>query len=447
MKKGIHNIYNENFFLSSKDLSSQISLRSEMAQEIISRKPNFMEKWALVIFLLIIMLLVAATWFIHYPDIIETHATLTAADAPKEIIPLQEGRLVKLFTQNGQKVNKNEVLGWIESIADHAEVIELSKEVDRSIFLLNTKGATTVSSLFSKRFYNLGEIQASYQSFTTALQLFNDYNYNGFYTKKRNLLRQDVKTIEQTNTTIQNQKKFAEQDIQLASETYDMNSVLFDQKVLSKEEYRTEKSKYINREMAIPQLEAALLSNESQKRDKIKEIDQIGHDMAQELVAFQQAVQSFKSTIDDWKKKFLIQSPVGGKVFFIIPLQENQFLQPGKLIGYINPDNNHFYSETYLPQDNFGKLDTGLMVQLRFNAYPYQEVGFVEGKLDYISNVASDSGFLATISFDKGLITNNNKVIPYKSGLKAQALIITKDMRLLQRFWYNINKSESIGSK
>jgi HlyD family secretion protein len=128
-------------------------------------------------------------------------------------------------------------------------------------------------------------------------------------------------------------------------------------------------------------------------------------------------------------------------------LQENQFLKQGKLIGFITPDDSHFYAETYLPQNNLGKIDTGMKVQLRLAAYPYQECGFVQGTLNYVSNVPSDSGFLATIRLDNGLITTNNKSIFYRNGLKAQALVITKNMRLLDRLYYNIIKSTSSGDK
>jgi HlyD family secretion protein len=37
-----------------------------------------------------------------------------------------------------------------------------------------------------------------------------------------------------------------------------------------------------------------------------------------------------------------------------------------------------------------------------------------------------------------------NKKLPYKNGLKAQAVIITKDMRLLERLYYNIVKASSL---
>ena len=428
-------------------LANSINLRSEMAQEIISRKPDFMEKWALLIFMGILLLAVAATWFIKYPDIVEASATLTAFNAPKEIVTLQEGRLTKLLVHNNENVTKNQVLGWIESTASHEEILELSAQLDSSISLLNTGQGEKVGLLLQKRFTDLGEIQQEYQTFIAALQLFNDYSADGFSIRKKAMLQSDIRALDSAGRVIQNQKALTEQDIKLTEETYNMNKKLYDEKVISPDELRTEKSKVINKQMAIPQLEASLLSSEAQKRDKLKELSQVDHDIAQAQLTFQQALQSLKSSVNDWKKKFILQAPVDGKVVFIIPLQENQFLQQGKLVGYINPDDSHFYVEINLPQSNFGKIDTGLQVQLRFDAYPYQEVGFVGGTLSYVSNIPSDSGFLANVRLDRGLVTNDGKSIPYKSGLKAQAIIITRNMRLLQRLWFGINKSTSVGSK
>jgi len=438
---------NEEAFLTDKRLHGSISQRSEGAQEIISRKPDFIEKWALFLFMGFLFLLLAATWFIRYPDIIEARATLTAANAPKEIVIRQEGRLIKLFVHNNEKVRKNDIIGWIESTADHEEVLELSRQLDSSITGLSSGQIKKAATLFKKHWNNLGEVQQGYREFIKALQLFNDYMINGFYLRKKHMLEGDIHSIENTRRTIQDQKALFEQDLTLAKESYNMNKTLFDKKALTQEEFRAEESKLVNKQMAIPQFEASLLSNESQLRDKLNELDQLNHDIAQQEAIFQQALQSLKSLVDDWKKKYIIQSPLDGKITFIIPLQENQFLQQGRVVGYTNPNDSHFYAETSLPQNNFGKIDTGLKVQLRFDAYPYQEVGFVNGTLNYVSNVASDSGFLATVKLDEGLVTNNNKKISYKSGLTAQAIIITRDMRLLERLYYNMVRSASMGHR
>ncbi len=90
-------------------ISSSVNKRSEIAEEIIADKAGFIERWALLIFLGILVFLLALSWFIKYPDFIETRASLTTANAPKEIVPRQEGRLVKLFVRDNEKV-KGEML-------------------------------------------------------------------------------------------------------------------------------------------------------------------------------------------------------------------------------------------------------------------------------------------------------------------------------------------------
>jgi len=432
---------------SSERRPKNFELRSELTQEIISKKPDFIERGALYVFLLILLILLSITWFVKYPDTIMVRIVLTSDNAPKEIIPHQDGRLLKLFIKNDDRVFKNEILGWIESTADNNSVLQLSTQVDSSVALLDSGRFESISPIFNKTFNSLGEVQQGYATFTTALQLFNDYSHAGFFIRKKSLLKNDIETLNRSNNVILKQKSLAEQDLALAEESYNMDKILFDQKVLSKEDLRSEKSKFLNKQMTITQLDASLLSNETQVESKEKEIEQLDHDIAQQLTIFREALHNLKSLINDWKKRFILQSPIDGRAAFIVQLQENQFVQSGKVLGYINPEDNHFFGETILPQANFGKIETNLPVQLRFDAYPYEEAGYVSGTISYISRVPSDSGFLARIRLDHGLTTNNNKQLAYKTGLKANGVIITKNMRLLERFYYSIIRSTSPGNK
>ena len=426
-------------------ITKRFQARSEAAQEIISHQPGFLEKWALLLFLCILFILIGGTWFIRYPDIIEAHGKLTSDNAPKEIIPLQSGRLIKLFVKNGTQIKKGEMIAWLESTANTGELLSLSAKLDSSLLFLSEGKSENVSALFQNKYQNLGEIQGLYQTFNTTLQQYNDYLVNGFYVRKKATLLSDMTTLQQMNDAIEKQKILMKQDEDSSHKTLAMNKILLDQKVISQEEYRQERSKYLNKQMAIPQINQTILSNQNQQRNKLQDLDQLNHDILQQKLIFEQALQTLKSNIEDWKRKYIIQSPIDGTVFFTLPLQTNKFIEQGKLLGYINPPDSKFYAEVSLPQNNLGKIDTGMQVQLRFDAYPYQELGFVKGKLDYISSVASDSGFLATVRLQNGLETNMHKYIQYKNGLRAQALIITKDMRLLERMYYSVVKSISPG--
>jgi len=433
--------------LALKRLNIHVDRRSELIQEIISTQPSFIEKWALAVFLGIFLVLLTASWFIRYPDIIPVRGVLNAVKGPKEIIVGESGRLEKLFVHNGEAVHRGELLGWIESSADHKDVIELSKRLDSGVVWLNNGQTENVSALFNRNYSDLGEIQPNYQQFIAGWQQFNDYLVDGFYQRKKSGLQNDLGLLETSRQTYESQKQLTQEDIKLAGDSYKMNKALYDEKVLSKEEFREATSKFVNKQMTQQQLNTNLLSNEALRQDKMRDLDQLEHDLSKQKLIFQESLMSLKSFVDDWKRKYLLRSPVDGSVFFIIPLQESRFLDKGKLLGYIVPDDNHYFLETVLAQANFGKVDTGLTVQVRFDAYPYQEAGFVQGKVAYISNIASDSGFLATVSLDEGLLTNNHKTLPYKNGLRADVLIITRNMRLLERLFYNTIKLSTPGNK
>lgn len=424
--------------------NEQTASRSDAAEEIVSRKPDFLERWALLFFLGILLLLLGSTWFIRYPDVIEASATLTATNAPKEIIPRQAGRLVKLLVKQDDVLKKGQAIAWLESNASHIEVLSLSEQLDSSLQLLHKQQPDGLSRVLTHQYNNLGELQSNYQQFVVAWQQFDDYLINGFYNRKKQMLQQDIVTLHQMKATVNQQAKITEQDVRLSEESFQMNEYLYNEKIISKEEYRNQRSKLLSKQAALPQLSASKISNEAQRREKQKEIYQLEHDIAQQRSTFEQALGTLKSAVNEWMRGYILQSPVDGKIVFTVPLQEARFVQQGKLLGYVIPDNASYFAELTLPQNNFGKISKGLNVQLRFNAYPYQEFGFVRGRLDHISGIPSDSGFLATVRFDKGLTTNYGQRIQYKNGLKAQAIVITRNMRLMQRIYYNIVKATSV---
>ena len=75
---------------------------------------------------------------------------------------------------------------------------------------------------------------------------------------------------------------------------------------------------------------------------------------------------------------------------------------------------------------------------MKFQSYPFQEYGSVMGKIDFINHMPSENGYLAKVILINGLTTTYRKQIQYRDGLLANAEIVTKDMRLLERFYYNI---------
>ena len=410
--------------------------RSEDLDEIIASRPGFYERWALWGFLVVLAVLASVASLIHYPDIVQAGASLTATNAPKELVPRSGGRLVRLLAHNDDLVTQGSAIGWLESTADHEAVLGLDTLLDNCLHLLAAGRTERASVLLRQPFGNLGELQTAYQQ-------FNDYLVNGYYIRRKAGLVRDLDYLQRAHKVLEDQEQLTRKDLKLSQEAYDANSSLYQEKVISRQDMRDQESKLVSKQLTLPQITSSMLTNETGQMDKQRDIEELEHSISQQKVIFQEAAQTLKSLTEDWMRKYVLAAPVSGRVVFIVPLQVDQYVQEGKVLGFVDPLNSHYYAQVNLGQANLGKVAVGQRVQLRFDAYPYQEFGYLEGRLQYISKVPSDSGFLANIELTHGLRTQYGNAIQYKNGLRASALIVTRDTRLGQRFYYSIVKATS----
>ncbi len=415
-------------------------LRSEVVREIVSNKPGFLIRWGNLFFLVILAMIIIACWFIRYPDIIRANAKLTSINAPKPVVCLQHGKLIKLSVRENQDVLPGQVIGFIESTADHNEVIKLGQVLDAfrqhsdSVFL------NKLVNNFENNFSKLGELQPFYQSFIQALLSYQNFLPGAFYDKKQLLLKREVNNLNKLHLILVEQKTLQERDLKIAQKTFDANESLNKGRVISDFDYRLEQSKLIGKQQFLPQINSAIINNEGQMTAKEKEILDLNATINQQLSIFKQALSTFRSQVDDWKRKYILSAPIQGKVEFSSFIQVNQDLQANQIICFINPETSQYFAEIEIPQINFGKAAIGQPVLLKFPSYPFQEYGFVKGTIEFISHIPTEKGYMAKIELTNGLITTNNKHVQYREGLLANAEIITRDMRLLERFYYDILK-------
>lgn len=416
--------------------------RGEAVQEFISRKPGFLIQYGTILFLCILIVIITACWFIKYPDVISAAAKLKSINAPKPVINKMQGKLMKLSVKENDAVKENEIIGYMESVGKPSEVLRLEAALDTiNAFVSEDKAGLLPAYITSLEFRNLGELQQAYQAFMQAYITYKDYINNGFYERKRNMLSNDLNDLSRLHANLSNQKYIQQQDETLAVKTYEMNEKLLNEKVISLKEFRDEKSKLLNKSLSVPQVNATIISNETQQNEKKKEILELDNQAAQQQAVFMQALNTLKNEVADWKRDYLLIAPVTGKVCFSEFIQEKEELKANQTVCYINPVNTTSYAEVFIPQSNFGKARIGERVLLKFQAYPFEQYGNVEGIVSFISPVATDSCYAAKVDLPKGLTTHFGKEIQYRDGLLSSAEIITENMRLLQRLYYDIYKN------
>lgn len=413
---------------------------TEEIHDIITKKPSWLLRWGITLFFTILLSIVLLSVLIRYPDIVKTQLKINSANSPKPVVTKVSGNLVKILTAENQMVDNNQALAYMESTANHDQVLRLLQE------LKNLQKQLFKGHLYQLKFINkphnleLGELQSSYQSFYLSYLTYKSSIADGLYLKKKLILQEDLSIILLQKNQLLSQKALHEKDFDLAKQEYAMHQKLAEEKVEPLMEFRREESKFLAKEFPLRQTESALLANHSSYLAKKKEIMELENQINEEKSKFIQVLNSLISEIEAWKNNYVLSASLSGKVAFAGVVQENQFLNVNQEVFFINPGNVDFFGEMAIPQYNMGKVKEGQEVLVKLKSYPYEEFGMMRGKIESIAEIPyQDSIFISRVVFSKENLSSEKK-IRLKNGMYADAEIITEDVSLLGRLSRNIIK-------
>ncbi len=408
---------------------------SEDIQDIISKPPSWLVRWGLTLFFSLFVGIFILMNFITYPDIIHASFRLTSEASPKSIHTKIEARLTKLHVKNEQNVKQNQILGFLESNTLHSEGLALADALDSL-----AKDDFYISKISGLDYKNLGELQGRFQTFKTAYLQYISFLSGGFFLQKKALLLQDLEHLKLLEKNLLAQKEIQQKDFEYAQKEFLIHEKLYKDKVIAPLEYNREENKLLNKKMPLQQMESNLIQNQTSQISKQKEILELEKNISEQKSIFTEALKTLQNAISEWKQKYVLIAPIDGKLHFSTFLQEKQYLKTAQELFWISTQNQEQYGELHIPQNNFGKIKTGLQVNIKFSAYPFQEFGMVKGKIDFISEIPQDSIFLAKVSLANGLQTNYKKTLSYRAGMKATAEIITAKNSLIDKIFYQWRK-------
>jgi multidrug resistance efflux pump len=423
------------------DKGSEVRHTEDM-QDIITSVPSWLLRWGITLFFSVLVMLLSLSAFIRYPDIVKTQLKITSPDMPKQVVPKITGKLVKLLVNNNDEVKAGQALAYIESTASHEKVLLMINRLKQMQKQLN------LNVVINKTFFNnadnneLGELQASYQSFSQSYLTYKSSVEDGFLLKKRAYLQKDVSALNRQAIQLQSEKALQQRDFKLAEEEYGMHKKLEQQKVETPAELRQQESKYLSRKAPILQTDAALISASTNSLAKKKEIMELDNQVLEEKAKFSQALNSLISEAEDWRAKYVLSASQAGRVTYAGIIQEDQVVNIGQDVFYVNAGNEQFFGEMNIPQDNLGKVKEGQEVLIKLKSYPFEEYGMLRGRISYLADVPyRDSIFISKVTLSSKMSSDLKKPVHLKQGMMADAEIITQDATILQRLTRNVIKA------
>lgn len=416
----------------------EIELRSEEVQDILTRVPHWMIRWGNVLILIIIGLVFLFSWFIKYPDIVQTEIVITTQIPPEKLIAKTSGRIEKILIEDRQKVSEKTPLAIIENPANYKDVFFLKTIVD-TIKVNNTNFEFPLEKL---PVLNLGIIESAYSLF--------EKDYLAYKLNKDlepyqiDITAQSLETAQQNERLklLIEQKEIGQRELQYKKKELERNKNLHEKGVISTQEWEQKNVEYLQQEKNINSLNSQI----SQLRSSLNDLNRSKrtttvNQSRDDINLLRNVILSFnqlKKAITEWELTYVLRSSISGKASFMQIWVENQTINTGEDTFVIIPQTkSDFLGKIKAPALNSGKIKTGQEVNIRLANYPDREFGIIRGKIKSISLTPDkDNNLLIDVTLPNGLETSYKKKILFQQEMSGTADIITEDLRLIERLLY-----------
>ncbi len=404
-------------------------------EAIIGHPPGWSLRWGMTVLFLSMVLLIGISWFVSYPDIVEARAVLTTENPPIRLIAGASAKIISLKKDNGDRVNKGELLGILDNPAKAEDVYVLEKIVSG----LSENDASTYLSINLPDNLKLGSLQNEY---ARLVRNFEDLQYylsqNTNYLKINNL-RSQISEILSMDESLGKQVSIFEDELALYQKNVQRDSILYAQNSLSELEYEQSQSSYLLMKRQLESLRSGSAKNRleiQQLQAQIIDLQQLQSDAQNDrLLAIRNDIQRLKGEIDTWKKTWLLIAPISGEIALTHTWSEQQFVNAGEEIMTVVPQESAgaIIAKATLTGTNAGKIKEGMEAHLRLDGFPYQEFGLLNGMVGMIALVPSQDGIEIEIKLPENLVTSYNEPIPFRQEMEGTARIVTEERNLLLR--------------
>ncbi|WP_142687964.1 HlyD family secretion protein [Chitinophaga polysaccharea] len=424
-----------------KDIIDTIHLHSEGVQDILTQPPHWMVRWGNTTIFFILLLILLMSYLIKYPEFVPSTVIISSQNPPEKLEARTNTRVTEIFVEDHQAVSRNQVLMVLQSTADYRDVIALRRIIDS----LDNRNLAHFPLGEAARF-KLGDIQLDYNAFAKALteeQLYARLQpYSPDYAAASRSLAESRSRIR----TLEQQRSLEQTKYELSKREFDRYQELFKERVVSASELNQEKMKFLQAEqnleninITISQLQEGILGIEKTRSGVTINAEKDKINLTSQTI---QLFEQLRKSLNAWEQNYLLVSAVDGVVSFQQFLGRNQFVKAGDILMSVMPnDRDMLIGRLQIPATNSGKVKEGQKVLLKLDNYPYQEFGMVEGRVKNMANSPDkDGNYYVNVILPNGLQTSFHKTLPFDKELKGNAEVVTQDLRLVERFFYQMRK-------
>ncbi len=404
----------------------------EEIRDILGMPPTWLARWGTLVILLTLFVVLALGLTFYYPEKMEAEILLTTAHPPVPLIAQTDGYL-KIWVEEGDTVEQGAFLGMISSTARLEDIIALEEDLKK----LQAFDKTALYEYEPQKYLRLGELQADYRAF---LRLFQEFSFDQseYDSEKTRRLKSRLKRYLSKRRKLEDELQAAIDRREHLQKQLDQWQQRYEGQVSDLEKVQAAREALIEQDMSIAELEDNLFAL-SQNVDKLKAAivaseDKNGGDIGKYQVLLQ-GIAELDNQLQAWKNKYLLVAPEAGVISFYNLRPESRYVYAGDRIMALVPkdQNDELVGEILLPVAGSGKVKIGQRVLIRFESYPFEEFGMVEGRVTGKALLPQNDSYFVTVSLSQGLLTNKGEVLPFHQLMSGKAEILIDEKRFVDR--------------
>lgn len=427
-------------------VKSALEKRSEEVTDIIERMPTGWTNLVVAIIMAIVLVMVTLGCVIKYLDTVTGQISVTGEKAPVRLVAPVSGRL-RLLVENDTEVTEGACMGYIETGAKYEDVLMLD-----SICSV-TLGMNTRMSLPDN--LELGALSAYYNDFVLSYVQYDQLRQTTVYDNMRRTLMNQQQSDRQVAENMGKEIRLNDTVLSSIRRLYEADSLLHKHGALSRENLEQQHNRLLSSLQSDIELESSALMKQSEISSidiELAKVDvTVREEMASSFSAMAAKYNILVNQIRLWKEQYLFMAPTGGFVQYLGFWRDNVHVSASTEVFSISPAKNRMTGELLIPSLGAGKVEVGQDVNVKFFAYPYNEYGYVRGKVEALSsltrNMESSEGmakfYLVKVSFPEGMKTNFDKQLHLNFESAGTGEIITRKRRLIQRLFDNLKAKET----
>lgn len=420
---------------------------STQIHDLIGIPPGWLLRSGITVVALVtgVVLLLAA--FIKYPDKIITQGIMTSAHPPIQHLNPVSGIIEEIFVQNGALVSENDPLIYIKNPTnrgDLQQIIAFIQAYQANEHLLDLMELNLPAGLL------LGEMQDAYGRLQLEFSQFQQTLRLSGVAQQINSLQQELQKTRELRKVLIADKDYLKKEMDLIERGYRRNLRLNQEGVISDADKEKGEAEWLRYQKNYSKLDQGIIQNKIREEQLILQMQRLTEDRATAIqnhtYNINQSINALLSGKEQWEERYYIHAQVEGEVAFVPDIVEDKYLNPNTVVLSIIPtdNNNNKQIQVRTNSHRLGKINIDDKVIIKVDGYPYKEFGTLTSRVqsiaelpEVISNTGGENQYLYTIriALPDTLLTNHNRVIPYRPHASLTAEIITEDKSALNRLF------------